>query len=261
MRAAYKLRVTVRLRVGAELLEVPPELVDRARHHARFSPFIAAAGMPSMRLVALPLPHTARPLSVPNGAFGRFEIDGQTARVDIGSESHAALAAIRLGVHLSIVRQGGVLLHAAAAAFGLHAVLAVGPSGAGKSTLARLLVGAGATLLSDEIVALFPDGRVYGTPFFSDYDRPGDAEARRLSLVVTLRHAGEESLEPIAPAELISRAAAQLYRPEGGELTLAAALPRLTSALRHARSGTLTFRPVPEAATFVHELVDEAAAR
>ncbi|MCP3142187.1 hypothetical protein [Pyxidicoccus xibeiensis] len=57
-----------------------------------------------------------------------------------------------------LARRGGLLVHGVALAHQGHAALFVGHSGAGKSTLGGLWAGAGETLLSDELVAVWPEG-------------------------------------------------------------------------------------------------------
>lgn len=183
--------------------------------------------------------------------FGRFRIDGPHVQVDVVEDGFAALAAVRLAFHLAVVRRGGLMIHASGVAFADRAVLACGPSGAGKSTLARLLVEAGGRLLSDEILAVFPDGEVFGTPFRSDYEHPGSPDRAQLALILTLAHAPSERLDPISPVELMQTLASQAFRPEGGELSLPEVFARLASAVAPRPTARFSFRPVPQAAELI----------
>lgn len=247
------------LRAGRGVVAIEGQLLALAGVRAHFAPFLAGVDEPTVVVRRGRVPEGGFELNGPDRPFGRFQVEGPDAMVDIDDDPFAALAAARLGFHLAVVRHGGVLLHASGVAFGSKAVVAIGQSGAGKSTLARLLVNAGGELLSDEILALFEDGAVYGTPFFSDYAMPGSAARRELSLAVALHHGTTEELRDISPVALLQTAASQLFRPSGGELTLTSAVPRLTRALSLSRSGTLSFRPIPKAGTFVRELVDAPA--
>jgi len=74
-------------------------------------------------------------------------------------------------------------LHATAVAYGRHGLLFVGPSGSGKSTLALQLMGLGAILVSDDIVALRPGD---GPPILTSPDTAADTdriEARGVGLL------------------------------------------------------------------------------
>lgn len=249
------------VRAGKGHLRVDESLLQLATVRASFTPFRTDAAAASVTVARESFGAQAGlPLQGLERTYGVFRVNGELLSVDVAEDGYAAIAAVRLGYHLVVARGGGVLLHAAAVTFGDRAVMAFGQSGAGKSTLARLLVDAGGTLLSDEIVALYPDGTLVGTPFRSDFDAPGDATPVTLALAVTLQHGGGEWLRPLGPAELMRALAAQLYRPEGGELSSQQALSRAGEALGRARLAELTFRRDPEAGHFVRRQIDAAAA-
>lgn len=80
----------------------------------------------------------------------------------------------------ALARRGGLLVHGVAVAHQERAALFVGHSGAGKSTLGALWAGAGGEVLSDELVAVWPEPggarpvwRAAGTPW--NVGLPGEA--------------------------------------------------------------------------------------
>lgn len=189
-----------------------------------------------------------------SGSLGRFElITRRELVVELANDPYAAIAVLRLAWHLTTVRHGGLLMHAGAVAFADQAVIATGVSGAGKTTLTSYLLAAGGTLLSDEIVAVFPDGSVRGTPFRSDLDLPGTPQRFRLAALLLLSKGSEERIDAPGPREVIQTVMSQAFTPEGAELTRAEALARVTAALSNARTGRLTFRKDPAAGIFVRE--------
>ena len=64
-------------------------------------------------------------------------------------------------------------LHATAVAFEGRGLLFIGPSGSGKSTLAFQMIGLGATLISDDVVALCPGD---GLPTLSRPDTAAETD-------------------------------------------------------------------------------------
>lgn len=67
-----------------------------------------------------------------------------------------------LGIVLRL--RGMVPLHASAVSIGDHAIALVGPAGAGKSTTAAAFARRGYRVISDDVVALAPDGPRFGIP-------------------------------------------------------------------------------------------------
>lgn len=105
-----------------------------------------------------------------------------------------------------LLRRGGLLLHASAATRGGETVVFVGRSGAGKTTIAKLLKAEGADVVSDDIVAVAPDGggfSVLPSPFGTDF-RGTPGPARRLGALVSLRKGTEHAARPQAPAAAVA---------------------------------------------------------
>lgn len=90
-------------------------------------------------------------------AAGQIWIDWSTASTL--DDAMAYFAGPVLGVALQI--RGIVCLHASAVAVKGHAIAFLAPSGSGKSTLATALAGRGHAVLSDDVVALYPDNNLF----------------------------------------------------------------------------------------------------
>ncbi len=107
--------------------------------------------------------------------------DGSGARLEpMSGASDDNLEKIRNGSAVLLVRhlEGRLALHGAVVAEGDRAVALLGRSGQGKSTLAAAMCGAGATLYSDDAIAIDPAG---GKFLVQPLERKHwlDADARR----------------------------------------------------------------------------------
>jgi hypothetical protein len=252
------------LRAGAGIIEVEPALVpllERRCAWAHLTPPPGEAG-PRLRLVARAWkPRTGAegfPLDAQRPEWGWVEVEEERLLAHIVPDPYAAEAALRAAVLVSVLRQGGLLLHAAAVAFEGRALVIVGPSGAGKSTLARAAVAAGGRLLSDETVGLHPSGQVYGSPFRSDEDLvPTCAEARLARLAWVVK-GPVEAVSPVEGLEGVRMLLQQAYPPPPGTVML----PELTAraAAWSARVGLhrLMCRKHPEAGLFARDFVASA---
>ena len=110
---------------------------------------------------------------------------------------------LRIVHTLALAPEGGLLLHAASAVHRDRALVFAGASGAGKTTLSRLAPG-GAAVLTDEVSYVRREGEGYvahGTPFAGELARPGENTRAPLAGIYLLRHADENTLEPVPPAE------------------------------------------------------------
>lgn len=185
-------------------------------------------------------------------------LEGNTLRVDIEEGPFLGELALRLGCYVVIARLGGALIHATALVHRGRALVACGKSGDGKSTLSRLSAPT-ASLLSDEVVALFPDGRVCGTPFRSDFDNVGGPICGAASYFVALRKADHESLEPLDGAAAFTLIAEQSFEPEAFALPRRETRRRLMQFLGAVQLGTLAFRKEPAVGPFVASLLEGRA--
>ncbi len=181
---------------------------------------------------------------------GSYTVVGDRLRIAAPLTDLRGEAIVRLAWAVLTERLGGVLLHASGVKRGDSAVIVCGKSGTGKSTLARHARNAGAQLLSDEIIQWLPDteqrqGRVWGTPFFSEADLSGGWHSAVPALACTVSHAPHEALAPWPPTEAVKVLMAQLFQAPHQSAVHAAA--RLMPLLKHVSLGVFSCRNAPEA--------------
>jgi hypothetical protein len=156
----------------------------------------------------------------------------------------AAENLLRVATAYRLLAVGGVLVHAAGVACDGLALAAVGRSGAGKSTFARAAAEDGATVLSDDLVALLPGPkgehgatappRLAALPFTGDLPAAPGAPEAPCAVVLRLEQAPADTLRPLGPGEalatLIACAPSVNADPHRRE-TLLATLSALLAAL------------------------------
>jgi hypothetical protein len=246
------------LRFGDWSVGVDEPLLSRAGERCTLTPFVADEGAPRLVLRMAVVPEgLGAPLDPRFPAGARFRVEGDVVQVEPPRAELDTELALRVGMQLATLRQGGLLLHAAGVAFQGRGVVAIGPSGAGKSTLTRLCVqAAGAEVLSDEVVALYPDGRVEGSPFCSELDLPSTLARARLAAVLLLEKGPEERMEEVAPREAISALMGQVFRPLPGEASSGDILQRMARIAEAVAVRRFVFRKHVAAAGFVREWLD-----
>ncbi len=188
-----------------------------------------------------------------------FRLDGDVLDVSLADGPFRGELALRLAWYLEGTRQGAVLIHACALRHGDVALVAAGKSGDGKSTLARLGKAVGLSLLTDEVVMLYPDGTVSGTPFRSDFDNAGQPGLVQARYFVALEKAESESLKPLAPLAAAQLAATQCFSVEEVALPDAETRRRILGFLSTVELKTLAFRKDPQAGAFVRSLLEGAS--
>ncbi|KFE63005.1 potassium transporter TrkH [Hyalangium minutum] len=250
----------MRLRFGDWSVGVDEVLLTQAGARCTLEPFRATAEEP-LRLVlqggAL-AEGQGTPLDPRHPSGPRFRVEGERVRVELPQAELDTELALRVGMQLATLRQGGLLLHAAAVAFQGSGVVAVGPSGAGKSTFTRLCARAAqADVLSDEVVALYPGGRVEGSPFCSELDLPSSLARARLAAVLLLAKGPEERMEEVSAQEAIAALMGQVFRPLPGEASSGDILQRLARITEGVRLRRFVFRKDEAAAAFVKRWLDE----
>ena len=112
-------------------------------------------------------------------------------------------AVLRIVHTVVLAKQGGFLLHSASAIRNGQAFLFAGVSGAGKTTIARLAP-PDATLLTDEISYVRPQGKGYtafGTPFTGELAKLGENVSAPVAALYLLAKGRENRIEAVAPAE------------------------------------------------------------
>src|SRR5262249_51368380 len=201
----------------------------------------------------------ATPLDGLSRDGGAYAVEGDEILVRIPRSPASAEASLRAVFQVATMREGGLLVHGSGAAFEGRAVVAVGESGAGKSTLARLCVAAGAELLSDETVGLYPDGTAWGSPFFSHPDLATPRLRASLGGILVLEKASREELSPVDPAEGAAALLSQAYRPGSAEINRAELLSRAATLAVKPGVRRLRFRKELEAGAFVKRWLLESA--
>lgn len=243
------------LRFGDWSIGADAGLLSHGGPRCTLGPFLTTEAPPRLTLTVEPLPPgLGAPLDPRRPEGVRFAVEGDVVRVEPTSQPFDVELALRVVLQLATLRQGGVLLHAAGVALGEQGVVVVGPSGAGKSTFTRLCRQAlGADVLSDEVIALYPDGTVEGSPFCSDLDLPSSRARARLAALLLLRQGPEERLDEVAPREAMSALLGQVFRPLPGEAAPGEVLERLARRVEATRVRRFTFRKDEAAARYVRD--------
>jgi hypothetical protein len=248
-----------RLRFGDWSVGVDEGLLTRAGGRCTLAPFLAGPeSEPRLVLQGGTVPVSqGAPLDPRHPSGPRFLVEGDVVRVEPPQAELDTELALRVGMQLATLRQGGLLLHAAGVAFQGRGVVALGPSGAGKSTFTRLCMqAAGAEVLSDEVVALYPEGRVEGSPFCSELDLPSSLARARLVAVLLLQKGPEERMEEVSAQEAITALMGQVFRPLPGEASPGDVLQRLARIIEPVVLRRFVFRKDEAAAGFVREWLD-----
>ncbi|MEW6432900.1 MAG: hypothetical protein AB1730_15455 [Myxococcota bacterium] len=241
----------VPLACGEGVLEVDRSILEMSTPRVHWRRFVVESSAASALLRVQR--HTSVDGQPVEGPLGRCVIRLEEGVLHVQVEDGPFLGelVLRLAWYLGTTRQGGVLVHAAALAEGEVGIVACGKSGDGKSTLSRLCRTGGLRLLTDEVVQLFPDGRVGGTPFRSDFDNEGNPGLVRARYFVTLRKADREALEPLGATEATQVALAQCFAVDEVALPRVEVRKRVLAFLGAVELRTLAFRKAPEVATFV----------
>jgi hypothetical protein len=202
------------------------------------------------------------PITGSPAPWGFYRLKGDLLLAHIPDDMWAAESILRIAWQVITHRLGGVLMHGCGVSWGGEGVAAIGVSGAGKSTLAALCAGhpAHATLLTDEIVQLFPDGTVWGTPFRSNVENVGAPGPAKLKSLLLLEKGDHEELKPVAPGDALSELLPQLYAPMPGVAPRGEAVRRVMEIADKAGVQRLTFRKDPAVGTFLQKWVAPNAA-
>jgi hypothetical protein len=246
----------MRLRCADGVIEADDSLCAMARPRVHVAAFATDEARPRLLTIERRDHLEGETVSGPLGSCV-IALDGQTMTVQVADGMFPGELVLRLAWYIVTTRLGGVLLHASALAEGEQGLVACGKSGDGKSTLARLSRGAGARLLTDEVVQVFPDGRIGGTPFRSDEDNVGSPGVVRAKAFVTLQKADHEALAPVDVLTATSVAMAQCFDIGQTSFTLPRkeVRERLLRFLDSVERHTLLFRKDPAAGAFVRQFL------
>ena len=246
------------VQVGNLKARVPSELVELAR--VRTPHWLAverSLGDEEYELVRVPTLQGRSTIEFDkaNARRGAVALKGRRLFAMLPDDPFAAEAAMKALFAVLVSAQEGLLVHASGISIARGAVVASGPSGAGKSTLARLCIeGSGAALLSDETIALMPDGKALGTPFRSDAPAAPFVDSADVWAVVALAKGRGELLEHLSKHELTALLLSQTYRIGGGQTDYMRRAAALAERLRGYR---LTFRKSTDVAHFLEQYRDE----
>jgi hypothetical protein len=135
------------------------------------------------------------------------EWDSETGQGKIlqSANPYSADAVLRIVHTLILAREGGFLVHAASAIRNESAFLFAGVSGAGKTTISRLAP-PDATLLTDEISYVRPDGngyRAFGTPFAGELAELGENVSAPLATLFLLEKGKQNRVQSISRDQAI----------------------------------------------------------
>jgi len=245
----------VRLWCGSAVLEVDASIADMSLPRVQVGAFSVDAASPSAPPPLLRIDRVPGLVGQPvEGPLGRctVQLDTEVLRVDLADGPFLGELALRLAYYLTTARQGGLLVHSSAlASAGGVGLLACGKSGAGKSTLARLGRAAGLRLLTDEVVQVFPDGRIGGTPFRSDPDNVGSPGLVRARYFLALEKADCEALAPLPPLEAAGLLMAQRFEVEELSLSRPEVQRRALAFLSAVELKTLRFRKHADVGRFI----------
>ena len=172
---------------------------------------------------------------------------------------------------LRLLTHRGFILHATAAEVGGAGILCAGVSGRGKSTLARLLDGAGVTVLSDErpVVRQWPlpgtgaepsppAFRVHGSPWPSSANMYRNAQAP-LRRIYFIEHGSENRITPLDPAAALRRLIPVTMVPWQAPALLDSLLETIEALVTGIPCAVFSFRPDPDAVTAIRDdLAQEA---
>ena len=194
-------------RAGAPLLEVE---VSRGRPLAgsppRFDPKAMRAELgPSAAVFHMPQ--------------GRVELDtGGRARLELAGgpaahEHYALLNLLRAALAWKLLSRGGALLHAAGIVVDGRAFALAGAEGSGKSTFSGEGERGGASVVSDDLVLVDPEGGGFalaGAPFRSTHAVAFARGRWPLAALLFPRHGAPPVLAPVAPLLAQARIVANL---------------------------------------------------
>lgn len=245
---------SVELVCGERTIRVDASICEMARERVYWDRFLAPSGSTPALTVQRHAEVQGTRIDAPLGQC-TFKREGDVLDVALEDGLYRGELVLRLSWYLAATEQGAVLIHACGLRMGDAAVVAAGKSGDGKSTLSRLGSDAGLELLTDEVVMLFPDGRVCGTPFRSDFARAGAPGVTRARYFFALKKAPHEALEPLSALEATQLAMAQCFDVAEVALPRSEVRKRLLGFLGSVELKTLAFRKDPAAGAFVRGLL------
>ena len=193
-------------RVGSPVVDLRVEATAVASFPGEFAPKAMRADL---------TPHRARY----EMAEGRVEIDAAgSGSIEIGMAEgqrsyYGLINLVRAALAWRMPSRGGALLHAAGIVLRDRAFVLTGPAGSGKSSWARLAMGVGARVLSDDLVLI--DGSAglpecLGAPFRSTHEKTVGPGRWPLAAILFPDHGEAAGLAEVAGLEARARLLANL---------------------------------------------------
>lgn len=244
---------------GDVLLRVDRSICETSTERVHWQRFVAPASMtgaPALEVRRVAQVENGTHIDAPLGSCD-FRREGAVLWVAVEDGAFRGELVLRLAWYLVGTEAGAVLIHACALKRGDVGFVASGKSGDGKSTLSRLAREAGLELLTDEVVMLFADGTISGTPFRSDFDNAGRPGRVRARYFVGLRKAAMEALEPFNAMAAVQLAMSQCFDIAEVALPRVEVRRRLLAFLSAVEVGVLAFRKDVAAGRFVEHLLGE----
>ncbi len=244
------------VQVGETYALLPEQIIELARQRCLLESFLPeAVGREEWRVeLCADRSLLATEATDAAGSTLRMDLKGRELRVEVPRTPLAAELILRLLFHLEVARKGGLLLHSSGISFSGGAVVATGPSGAGKSTFAEFCtLDPDARLLSDEIVAVFPNGICLGTPFRSSLTRSGSPGPAPLKSILTLVKGSVERIDSKPPDRAVAELMKQVYRSSVEPLPNLEIFRRVSLLVEKVGVRELTFRKHPSVAGFIRD--------
>lgn len=210
---------------------------EPARAHVRVLRPRETRPVPTVRALPEPRPVPGGGLRVEGEDYvADIAPEGRSATVTTGEGRFAVDTVLKVMLAGELARRGGLLVHGVAVEHQGRAALFTGHSGAGKSTLGALWTNAGGSLLTDELVAVWPEAagwRAAGTPW--NVGVPHEASLR---VVGTLGWDAVSRWEPVDAGEVARVLLLNALLPESsvaGRRHLLGAASRLLASVETAR--------------------------
>jgi len=155
---------------------------------------------------------------------------------------------LRTLLSLFLIREGGLLLHAAGLVEGKRAHVFCGPTGSGKTTIATKLAN-GHTILTDETLAVrrMKSGyQAYSTPFPGDMNKVFVNQGARMESLFLIHHGERFFRRSLSSSEVVPRIFPQIIGLERNLEGVEAAFKAVTVFSRKIPCYDLSFQPTME---------------
>lgn len=152
-----------------------------------------------------------------------------------------------------LARAGGLLLHSAGVLSRTGGYIFTGASGTGKSTLSGFFATRGASVLSDERMAIRKSGEAFvmhGTPWVGSgaYARN---ESGLLTELFCIRHGLQQQIERLSPGAVLSFLLPQCFLPHWDRTAMESTLTFVSDLIGHIPCRQLAFTKHPDVVDYI----------